>query len=174
MKTAKTRGEFSPGVPHVNHRMQKMNWVITFSILPILYNWYRFRSWKQKLTHYKQLVSTAPRLNSLRKPLFRKAKKHQMVKDSCNIYEQRFRSLIHKELSSTNERWLAQCSDTQITQRSSAEKKKKVGVPLWHIQLRICHCHCSSLRCCCGISLIPGWGTSTCLGVAEKWKKEKI
>ena len=41
-------------------------------------------------------------------------------------------------------------------------KKPNSGrVLLWHSGIRIQHCHCSSLGCCCGAGFIPGPGTST-------------
>lgn len=36
------------------------------------------------------------------------------------------------------------------------------GVLLWPSRLRIQHCQCSSLGCCCGAGSTPGQGTSTC------------
>ena len=38
---------------------------------------------------------------------------------------------------------------------------------MWCCRLRIWHCHCSGLGHCCGMGLIPGWGTSACL----RWVK---
>ena len=37
-----------------------------------------------------------------------------------------------------------------------------VGVSLWSRRLRIQHCHCCGLDPCCGTSLSPSPGTSTC------------
>ena len=48
------------------------------------------------------------------------------------------------------------------------QKMWYVGVPLWHSGLRILHCHCSSLDCCCGVGSIPGPGLSYAAGVAKK------
>jgi len=44
------------------------------------------------------------------------------------------------------------------------KKKKKIsfGVLLWHSRLRIRCCYCNSLGRCCGLSSVPGLGTSTC------------
>ena len=36
------------------------------------------------------------------------------------------------------------------------------GVPWWLSRLRIWHCHCSGLDCCCDTVSILGPGTSTC------------
>ena len=36
----------------------------------------------------------------------------------------------------------------------------RVGVPWWCSGLSIWCCHYSGSSCCCGMSLIPGWGTS--------------
>ena len=53
--------------------------------------------------------------------------------------------------------------------------KIKLGVLLWHSGLRIQHCHCSSLGRCCGMSLVPGPSTSSCLTHSQKIKiKKKI
>ena len=51
-------------------------------------------------------------------------------------------------------------------------KTEKTGVLLQLSGLRILHCHCSSLDCCCGLGLIPGPGTSTCHGCSQKGKKK--
>ena len=40
-------------------------------------------------------------------------------------------------------------------------KEDKLGIPLWCIRLRICHCHCTSLGHCCGSGLSPGPETAT-------------
>ena len=40
---------------------------------------------------------------------------------------------------------------------------------MWHSELRIQHCHCSSLSYCCGMGLIPGQGTSTCCEHGQKY-----
>lgn len=37
--------------------------------------------------------------------------------------------------------------------------RKGEGVLLWCSRLRVQHCHCSSLDCCCGTGLIPGPGS---------------
>jgi len=37
-------------------------------------------------------------------------------------------------------------------------------VPLWCSQLSISHCHSYGTGCDCDMGLIPGLGTSTCLG----------
>ena len=52
-------------------------------------------------------------------------------------------------------------------------KKAEQGVLLWLTGLRIWRCHCSGLGHCCGTGLIPGWGTSTCQGYAQKRRKKR-
>ena len=47
------------------------------------------------------------------------------------------------------------------------------GVLLWHSRLRIQHCHCSSLGCCCVTGSIPGLGTSICHGHDRKKGRKK-
>ena len=47
-------------------------------------------------------------------------------------------------------------------------KKYKKGVLWWLSRLRIWHCHC------CGLSLVPGPGTSVCRDVAKERKKKHI
>lgn len=42
------------------------------------------------------------------------------------------------------------------------------GAPLWHSELGVRHCHCSSLSSCCGMVLIPGPETYTCRGDGQK------
>ena len=44
---------------------------------------------------------------------------------------------------------------------------------LWHSGLRIQHCHCNSLGCCCGMGSVPGLGTSACLRHGQKKKGKK-
>ena len=39
---------------------------------------------------------------------------------------------------------------------------------MWYHGLRIRHCHCSILGCCCGLDLIPDLGTSTSHGHSQK------
>ena len=51
--------------------------------------------------------------------------------------------------------------------------QKLLGVPLWCSGLRIQHCQCSGLGCCCGISSIPGLGTSRCLRLGQKTNSKK-
>ena len=48
------------------------------------------------------------------------------------------------------------------------KKKGKKGIGLWHNKLRVWHCHC------CGSSLIPDPGTSTCCGGGQKKGKETL
>ena len=43
-----------------------------------------------------------------------------------------------------------------------------VGVLLWCSRLKIQHCHCRGLGCCCGTSSILGLGTSICYGCCQK------
>ena len=45
---------------------------------------------------------------------------------------------------------------------------KKLGMPWWPNGLGIQHCHGCGLGHCCGVSLIPGPGTSTLLWVWPK------
>ena len=49
-----------------------------------------------------------------------------------------------------------------------AKRFKILEFPLWCSGLRIWHCHCSGLDCCCGAGLIPGLGISTCRGCSQK------
>ena len=44
--------------------------------------------------------------------------------------------------------------------------------PWWHSGLRIQHCHCCGLGCCCGRRWIPGPRTSACHGCGKK-KRER-
>lgn len=53
------------------------------------------------------------------------------------------------------------------------KKKKRPGVPLWFIGLRLWHCHSRSSGCCYGTGSIPSLGTSCAMGVALKKKKKK-
>ena len=43
-----------------------------------------------------------------------------------------------------------------------------MGTPLWCNGLRVWYCYCSSPSCCCLVGLIPGLGTSMCLGAVKK------
>ena len=47
------------------------------------------------------------------------------------------------------------------------------GIPLWCSGLRIQYCHWGGLGCCCGNSLIPGLGTSTCSWHGQKRKTKQ-
>ena len=47
------------------------------------------------------------------------------------------------------------------------------GVPWWHSQLRIQHCHCCGSSRCCATGSIPGPSTSTCCGCRQKELKNK-
>ena len=49
-----------------------------------------------------------------------------------------------------------------------------LGIPLWHSELRIQHCYCSSSGHCCGMGWIPGQGTPTCPETAKKKKKSVL
>lgn len=52
--------------------------------------------------------------------------------------------------------------------------KSVAGSTLWCSGLGIQGCHCCGSRCCYGQCLIPGWATSTSMGVAKnkiKYKK---
>ena len=49
-----------------------------------------------------------------------------------------------------------------------ALKNSAAGVPWWWSGLRIRHCHCSSLGCCCGTGLIPGPRIYTCCRSRQK------
>ena len=45
------------------------------------------------------------------------------------------------------------------------------GVCLWHSGLRIWHCHCSSLACCCGVGQSLAQELPHVAGIANKNKK---
>ena len=45
-------------------------------------------------------------------------------------------------------------------------------LPWWCSGLRIRHCHCCGLDCCCGMGLIPGSGTSVCYGCGQEKKRK--
>ena len=50
-----------------------------------------------------------------------------------------------------------------LKKKNWRSKRKVAGILLWHIRLRIWHCHCSGLGGCCGLGLVPGPDTSACL-----------
>ena len=53
-------------------------------------------------------------------------------------------------------------------------KGRMIGFLLWRSGLRIQHCHCNSLGCCCGTCSIASLGTSTCHGCHQKIKYNNI
>uniref|UniRef100_A0A8D1NRS6 Epidermal growth factor receptor pathway substrate 15 n=1 Tax=Sus scrofa TaxID=9823 RepID=A0A8D1NRS6_PIG len=55
-----------------------------------------------------------------------------------------------------------------VASNSTTSNKTKLGVPWWLSRLRIWHCHCGGSSHCCGVGLIPGPGTSACLGHGQK------
>ena len=50
---------------------------------------------------------------------------------------------------------------------------KRGGVIWWCSKLRIQHCHCSGLGCCCGMDPVPGRGTSICHGRGTQKKRQR-
>ena len=48
---------------------------------------------------------------------------------------------------------------------------KRMGVPWWLSGLRIRHCHCCGLGCCCAVGLISWPRTSACCGARPKRKR---
>ena len=56
---------------------------------------------------------------------------------------------------------------------TSNPMKTWAGVLLWHIGLKIWHCHCCGLDHCCGVGSIPGPGISACHGGSQKSKNTK-
>ena len=50
----------------------------------------------------------------------------------------------------------------------------QLGTLLWFSGLRIWHCHCNSLGFCCGLSTVPGPGTSTCWGHSQNKQTKDI
>ena len=56
----------------------------------------------------------------------------------------------------------------------SHKTKCSAGIPRRHSRLRTRHCHCSGLGHCCGMSSIPGPGTSACHGCCQKRKRNEV
>ena len=55
--------------------------------------------------------------------------------------------------------------DSQIGERDL--EISIIGVPWWLNRLKIWHCHCHGLGCCCGIGSVPSSGTSKCQGCSQ-------
>ena len=53
------------------------------------------------------------------------------------------------------------------------KKERGLGVPPWHIGLRIQRCHSCGVSRSCGLDSVPDPGTSICLGCSHNIKKKR-